>query len=97
MKEVHLTNREAECLSYLFDGKPLKEVAIILGISCRTVESHVEMAKTKLRCSFKGELLKTAKENGFMRIHEVIAAKKNQTLAFVENVERKSDGSSTAH
>jgi len=43
-----LTQREAECLRWVSDGKTDIEVGIILEISPRTVRFHINNAKTKL-------------------------------------------------
>ncbi len=74
LKGVHLTKREAECLSYIFDGKVPKEVGRMLGISHRTVEAHIDAAKLKMRCKNKSSLLSTAKKCGFLNIYETIKA-----------------------
>lgn len=46
----HLTARELQCIDYLSLGKTAEEIAIILNISKRTVESHVQNIKQKLNC-----------------------------------------------
>lgn len=40
-KDINLTKREKEILSYLLDGKTNKEVSLILSISLNTVNNHV--------------------------------------------------------
>lgn len=47
---LHLTNREYECVNYLIRGKTAEEIAIILNISRRTVETHVQNIKRKMNC-----------------------------------------------
>ncbi len=49
-EEVLLTKREGQCLSWLLKGKSMQEVAMIEGISKRTVEAHMEQTKRKLGC-----------------------------------------------
>lgn len=49
-EEVCLTKREGQCLSWFLKGKTMNEIAIIEGISKRTVEAHTEQAKRKLGC-----------------------------------------------
>lgn len=43
-----LTQREAEILRWVADGKTNPEIAIILGISARTVQKHLERIYQKL-------------------------------------------------
>lgn len=47
---LYLTQRECECIHYLAIGKTAEEISIILGISKRTVETHIENIKIKLDC-----------------------------------------------
>jgi DNA-binding CsgD family transcriptional regulator len=51
----NLTPREAEVASWMREGKRDKEIAVILGISSRTVEKHVHQVLEKMqvenRCS----------------------------------------------
>jgi DNA-binding CsgD family transcriptional regulator len=52
-----LTKREAECLDLLIDFQTVPELAKELNISKRTVETHLERIKAKLKCQSKQELL----------------------------------------
>ncbi len=45
-----ITPREAECIEWLKKGKTATEIALILGTSKRTVETHLKSLKEKLRC-----------------------------------------------
>jgi DNA-binding CsgD family transcriptional regulator len=55
-KDIVLTKREAECL-YLFSKKhTMKEIAAILKLSPRTVESYINNIRDKAMCSTKAEL-----------------------------------------
>src|SRR3989338_8040869 len=47
---LYLTVREYECVDYLIRGKTAEEIAIILNISKRTVETHVQNIKRKMNC-----------------------------------------------
>lgn len=47
---LHLTEREFECINYLALGKTAEEISIILSISKRTVETHIQNIKNKLNC-----------------------------------------------
>lgn len=49
-----LTNRESEVLLWLGKGKTNGEIAIILGMSKRTVEKHLEHIFTKLGVETRG-------------------------------------------
>lgn len=44
------SNREVECLFYLCLGNTAKEIAKMMDISPRTVESHIEQIITKTNC-----------------------------------------------
>jgi len=46
-----LSQREMDCVHWYLKGKNSGEIAIILGISRRTVETHIENAKSKLDCT----------------------------------------------
>jgi len=54
--EENLTAREEEILRLLAQGLRLAEIAEKLGISPKTVESHLEHLKEKLRCKSVPEL-----------------------------------------
>ena len=49
--ELYLTKRELECVCWMRQGKTAEEVAIILGISKRTVEQHITSMKKKFGCT----------------------------------------------
>ena len=49
-EDIELTNREIQCLSWISQGKSTKEVAMILGVTAKTVEFHINNAKAKLGC-----------------------------------------------
>lgn len=55
-KETSLTSREREILSLLAQGLRLAQIAEELGISQKTVESHLENLKEKLGCRSVPEL-----------------------------------------
>ena len=50
-KSMRLAKRETDCISWYLKGKNSGEIAIILGISRRTVETYIENVKTKLGCT----------------------------------------------
>jgi len=56
--KLNLTAREIECLRCLSQGQTIKETAITLGISYRTVESHLHAIKSKTGYHHKYDLIK---------------------------------------
>lgn len=52
-----LSNRQLECVYYLAKGKTLKEIAKTLNLSAKTIEHYLIIAKTKLKCSNRAELI----------------------------------------
>jgi DNA-binding CsgD family transcriptional regulator len=56
---ITLTKRESECIRLLCMGKKVKEVANILMISPRTVETYVNQVKEKTGCPTTSKLLET--------------------------------------
>ena len=57
--DIYLTKREAECAVCAIEGATAKQVAKQLGISFRTVESHLQKIKAKLNCDTKDQLVET--------------------------------------
>jgi DNA-binding NarL/FixJ family response regulator len=55
-----LTSREREIVQLLAEGKSNKEVASVLGISVKTVETHRAAIMRKLRCDSFAELVRYA-------------------------------------
>ena len=55
-----LSQRERQCLRSLLDGKTAKETAVIYKLSSRTIESHYEKIKQKLKCTNKRDLFSVA-------------------------------------
>ena len=52
-----LSERELDVLILLSKGKAPKEIAYFLGLSNRTVETHIDNAKIKFNCYNKSELI----------------------------------------
>lgn len=48
--KLYLTEREFQCVNYLALGKTAEEIALILSISKRTVETHIKNIKIKMNC-----------------------------------------------
>lgn len=57
-----LSPREGEILSWIIEGKRNSEIAVILAISLRTVEKHVEHILEKLGVETRGAAIRTACE-----------------------------------
>lgn len=55
-RNTYLTSREVECVKWYITGKSAEEIAIILNISKRTVETHLEKVKKKLNCYKQSQL-----------------------------------------
>lgn len=56
-KKMYLSQRELQCLNILSQGKTVKEIAQILELSPRTVESYVTNVKMKTGYSYKSQLI----------------------------------------
>jgi len=52
----YLTDKELQCLYWLIRGKTLPEISIILAMSERTAEKHIENVKRKLNCHTQCEI-----------------------------------------
>lgn len=64
-----LTKRESDILKHIILGYSAKEIAKILNISFRTVESYMNSLKLKLHCNSKGEVILMAIKSGL--IHQL--------------------------
>lgn len=61
-----LSPRELEVVRYLLEGKRSKEIAMILGVSEKTVGTHRARAFQKLALRGVGDLFRVAAERGFL-------------------------------
>ena len=57
IEETYITRREHDCLYWLSKGKNAGEVGLILDISKKTVERHIDTVKNKLGIYKTAELL----------------------------------------
>lgn len=64
--DLTLSARQEEVLFYLVRGKTTKNIARILNLSARTIESYLNDIKLKLGCSSKSELIEFAIYSGFL-------------------------------
>ena len=53
---LYLTEREAECIYCLLQGKTIKSTGILLNLSARTVEFYLKNIKTKLKLRTKSAI-----------------------------------------
>lgn len=58
--DFHLTDREREVLTWVGRGKTSSEIAIILGLSERTVNFHCDQAMKRLDVSNRAQAVATA-------------------------------------
>src|SRR5687767_190667 len=65
---MHLTPREMTALKLMADGKSNKEIANELGISDRTVKTHLGHLFEKLNVTSRTEAIKVASRRGLVRM-----------------------------
>lgn len=65
---VQLTKREKEILKHLADGLPNREIASLLHISTRTVDTHRSNILKKLKAKTNAELVKMAIASGLTSV-----------------------------
>jgi LuxR family quorum-sensing system transcriptional regulator SolR len=58
---IHLTQRQSQCLDCLLGGKSAKQIARILQISPRTVETHIAKIMMKFGCHSRLEVISKLK------------------------------------
>jgi DNA-binding CsgD family transcriptional regulator len=63
---VDLSPREAEVLFYLIRGKRVKDIAVLLDLSPRTVEQHVATMRHKFSSTSQCELIDQAIDRGYL-------------------------------
>ena len=56
ISDVNLTKRELQCINLYLEGNSAQKTSVILSISRRTVESHIDSIKNKLQLNYKREL-----------------------------------------
>jgi DNA-binding CsgD family transcriptional regulator len=60
----YLTKRETEVLKDILVGYTTPQIAELLNLSTRTVETHIDKIKKKLQCRTKGDIIVTAMKTG---------------------------------
>lgn len=64
----YLSAREVECVKWCLLGKTAEETAMILDVSKRTVEAHLEKVKQKLKCNNKQQMIGKVIELGILNV-----------------------------
>lgn len=75
-----ITERERQVLSLIVQGKANKQVALMLGISPRTVETHRSSLSRKLGITSVAQLTRFAIENGIISTPVQIQRKESSTV-----------------
>jgi DNA-binding NarL/FixJ family response regulator len=65
---IRTTPRENEIIRFLVEGKANKEIAVLLGISVRTVETHRSKINLKLGLHSLAELIHYAMRHGIVQV-----------------------------
>jgi len=65
--EQGLSDREREVLRLIAEGRTYKEMAELLAVSVKTIESYRERIKEKLNLHSRAELVRYALEKGLLR------------------------------
>jgi two-component system NarL family response regulator len=68
MARIQVTPRELSALRLMADGRSNKEIATSLGISERTVKSHLGHLFEKLGVTSRTEAVKVATRRGLVRL-----------------------------
>ena len=63
---VDLSPRESEVLFFLIRGKRVKDIAVLLDLSPRTVEQHVATLRHKFSAASQRELIEQAIHSGYL-------------------------------
>lgn len=72
MKDI-LTNREREVVQLLAEGKSTKEVAVVLGLSVKTAETHRSNIMRKLGIHSVSELVLYAVRNNIVQVPQPVS------------------------
>lgn len=63
--DLKLSKMQSICLFYLLRGKGYKQIANILNISVRSVETHIDYLKLKMNCRSKNDIIEKASTLGY--------------------------------
>ena len=64
---VYFTQREAECVMQLLQGRTMLETGESLQLSPRTVEYYLDRIKRKLNCRKKSDIIKLVSQTDFAK------------------------------
>jgi DNA-binding CsgD family transcriptional regulator len=67
LTSVYFTQREAECVMQILQGKTMQEAGDSLQLSPRTVEYYLDRIKRKLNCRKKGDIIKLVSQTDFAK------------------------------
>ena len=77
---VYLTKREATCAYYLALGRNIREIALEILLSVRTVEFYIKNIKRKMRCKKRSQLVGLILDIGFLEIYETNLKNREEKL-----------------
>ena len=63
-----LSSREIDVIKLLSEGKTYKEIALILGLSAKTIDCYSQRIKMKTQCYSVALLVKFAIRNGLAEL-----------------------------
>ena len=69
---VYFTRREAQSVFYLLQGKTMKESALIMNLSFRTVEFYLNNVKRKMKCNRKKILIQRLQSSSLILLFNLI-------------------------
>lgn len=64
---LNLSKRELECYFYVLRGFTAKKISVVLHISARTVEVHIDNIKSKMQCTDRSELIEKGLVSGILQ------------------------------
>lgn len=67
LTSIYFTQREAECVIQILQGKTMNETGEILNLSPRTVEYYLGKIKRKLNCRKKRDIIQLVSQTDFAR------------------------------
>ena len=65
---AQLSTREIDVIRLVADGKTYKEIAMILGLSAKTVDCYSQRIKLKTQCNSVALLVRFAIRNGWAEL-----------------------------